>query len=85
MNTTHPPGDAPAKQAPGQQQQPGKPGQDDNQPGRVPSEVPGKPNQPGQPGEPGQPGQPGDPRQPHNPDQPRRPGDPGRPDVNALH
>ncbi|WZB69483.1 hypothetical protein WJ968_24735 [Achromobacter xylosoxidans] len=57
MNTTHSPGDAPAKQAPGQQQ-PGKPGQDDNQPGRVPSEVPGKPNQPDQPRRPGDPGRP---------------------------
>ena len=83
MNTTHPPGDAPASK-PRSAAAAGKPGQDDNQPGRVPPEVPGKPNQPGQPGEPGQPGQPGDPRQPHNPDQPagRRS---GQADVNALH
>ena len=84
MNTTHPPGDAPAKQAPGQQQQPGKPGQDDNQPGRVPPEVPGKPNQRGSPASLASRGNreiPG-----NRTTGPAPPvGDPGRPDVNALH
>ena len=85
MNTTHPPGDAPASKLPVSSSSQANPGRTTINRAACRRKCPASPTRRGSPASLASRGKPGDPRQPHNPDQPRRPGDPGRPDVNALH